>query len=58
MPERIVAGADAADLDRRAGLAGYPLVATLIASPCSETERELVRELLQGYGTGWRDLTQ
>lgn len=40
---------DAADLDRRAGLAGYPLVATLIASPCSEAERELVRELLQGY---------
>ena len=40
---------DAADLERRAGLAGYPLVATLIASLCSETERELVRELLQGY---------
>ncbi len=40
---------DAADLDRRAGLAGYPLVATLIASPCAESERELVRELLQNY---------
>lgn len=40
---------DAADLDRRAGLAGYPLVATLIASPCFEAERELVRELLQDY---------
>lgn len=39
----------AGDLDRPAGLAGHPLVATLLASPCGEAEREAVRELLSGY---------
>lgn len=40
---------DDRDLDRPAGLAGYPLVATLLASPCGEAERERVRELLASY---------
>lgn len=38
-----------ADLHRSAGLAGFPLVATLLATPCGEAEREAVRELLVDY---------
>ncbi len=38
-----------ADLSRSAGLAGFPLVATLLATPCGEAEREAVRELLADY---------
>lgn len=38
-----------ADLYRPAGLAGFPLVATLLATPCGEVEREQVRELLADY---------
>ncbi len=37
------------DLTRPAGLAGHPLLATLLATPCGETEREAVREILGTY---------
>lgn len=40
---------DDRDLDRRAGLAGYPLVATLLATPATEEDRERIRTVLAGY---------